>query len=47
MHESRFSLCYLTSIKPSVSLSSVIRDWLRTLKPTKNKLQAESNKGFI
>lgn len=47
MHESKFSLCNLTSVRPSVSLSSVICDWLRTIKQTKNELQAESNQGFI
>lgn len=44
MHVSKSSLCSLTSVRPSVSLSSVICDWLRTIKPTKNKLQPESNK---
>lgn len=44
MHVSKSSLCSLTSVRSSVSPSSVICDWLRTIKPTKNKLQAESNK---
>lgn len=47
MYESRFPRCSLTSVRTSVGLSSVICDWLRTIKPTTNKLQAESNKGFI